>query len=434
MKKITILFLFLTMSKFSFADNPEWIVFNYKNSELTSDRIYDISFDGDNNAWLAVSDGKYYQTGSLVFFDRTNFTVWDKEKTGLKKNLLLAIEIDRSNNIWLGSAFGLLKYNHNDFTIYDTNNSPLPGNLVHSLAVDSLNVKWILSYRIEQGDNILVTLVDGNWQIFDSSDTEFLNNIDPYSIFVDKHNNKWIGLSNENIVIRYNDNEWIAYDTIKKKWTIEGFAEDSLGNIWVCGDYPVKFDGENWTFYSNCPKRDVKSIAVENKDLIWVGCNANALGEEPYHLGGLLKFEDDRWTVYTTHNSPLPMNPQVIKIDKYGNKWLVTGGGLAIYKEGGVVNITDVEDDRKVERNKILCYPNPASGSVNVRYRVESAGEARIFLIDALGRKRTLSPAEYKFPGDYVETFDLSALPQGTYIVVLQAGSRTYTEKLVIAR
>jgi ligand-binding sensor domain-containing protein len=44
------------------------------------------------------------------------------------------------------------------------------------------------------------------------------------------------------------------------------------------------------------------------------------------------------WTVYNTSNSELPSNwVYSIAIDGQGNKWIGTDGGLAVYREGGII-------------------------------------------------------------------------------------------------
>jgi ligand-binding sensor domain-containing protein len=52
------------------------------------------------------------------------------------------------------------------------------------------------------------------------------------------------------------------------------------------------------------------------------------------------------WTVYNASNSGLPYNYiRAIAIDGQGNKWIGTLGGLAVYREGGV--ILPVEGEEK---------------------------------------------------------------------------------------
>jgi hypothetical protein len=54
--------------------------------------------------------------------------------------------------------------------------------------------------------------------------------------------------------------------------------------------------------------------------------------------GGLAIFDGSRWIVYNTSNSGLPSdNILAIVIDEQGNKWIGTSGGLALFREGGII-------------------------------------------------------------------------------------------------
>ncbi|MFH1050329.1 MAG: T9SS type A sorting domain-containing protein [bacterium] len=116
-----------------------------------------------------------------------------------------------------------------------------------------------------------------------------------------------------------------------------------------------------------------------------------------------------------------------LHLSKKGYLFFGTSNGN-IYVSSKPVN--DVKDDSKTIENKILCYPNPTTSTINLRYRIETAGMANIFLTDVLGNQ-TLLKSEYKFPGDYVETFNLSGYPQGIYNVVLQTNGKVFSEKVV---
>jgi len=96
-------------------------------------------------------------------------------------------------------------------------------------------------------------------------------------------------------------------------------------------------------------------------------------------------------------------------------------------------NFVDVSDD-VINSSDIHIFPNPTAGIIKLRYRIETHGNVSIFLTDALGSKRVLMAGEYKFPGDYIEDFDLSALPQGVYHIVMQANGNVYSEKVVVIR
>jgi len=93
--------------------------------------------------------------------------------------------------------------------------------------------------------------------------------------------------------------------------------------------------------------------------------------------------------------------------------------------------INDVNDSLLI--NGLSIFPNPTSSTINLRYRIETAGMINIFLTDVLG-SQTLLKSEFKFPGDYVETFRLSEYPQGIYNVVLQTENQIYSEKAILLR
>jgi ligand-binding sensor domain-containing protein len=79
----------------------------------------------------------------------------------------------------------------------------------------------------------------------------------------------------------------------------------------------------NWTVYktsnSGLPNDTVFTIAIDRVGNKWIGTS-----------GGLAKFDGVNWTVYNYSNSGLPDNRvYAIAIDAQGNKWIGTYGGLA---------------------------------------------------------------------------------------------------------
>jgi ligand-binding sensor domain-containing protein len=95
----------------------------------------------------------------------------------------------------------------------------------------------------------------------------------------------------------------------------------------------VQFDGETWTVYntknSGLPSNDAEDgLAIDSHGTIWVGTR-----------GGLAKFDKETWTVYNTENSGLPANHiWSLALDRHENLWIGTAdGGLAVYREGGVI-------------------------------------------------------------------------------------------------
>ena len=53
---------------------------------------------------------------------------------------------------------------------------------------------------------------------------------------------------------------------------------------------------------------------------------------------GLAKFDGTIWKIFNTANSGLPHDlVYSIVLDEHENVWIGTDGGLAVYREGGVI-------------------------------------------------------------------------------------------------
>ena len=127
---------------------------------------------------------------------------------------------------------------------------------------------------------------------------------------------------------------------------------DAQGHLWI-GTYPAdgsvasglaQFDGEHWTVYttenSGLQGNDIRALACDVQGNLWIGTR-----RDYRHSGGLAKFDGQYWTVYTTENSGLPSNEvNELTFDAQGNLWIGTlGGGVAVYREGGVM-LPDVRE------------------------------------------------------------------------------------------
>jgi len=93
-----------------------------------------------------------------------------------------------------------------------------------------------------------------------------------------------------------------------------------------------------WTVYntdnSGLPPDQVTALLFDDQGILWVGTR-----------DGLAKFDGETWMVYNRVNSGLPDNfIWILLIDTRGNTWIGTHfGGLAVYREGGVI-LTGVQE------------------------------------------------------------------------------------------
>jgi hypothetical protein len=152
----------------------------------------------------------------------------------------------------------------------------------------------------------------------------------------------------------------------------------------------------------------------------------------------IAKFDGVNWTVYNTSNSGLPDNYVLaIAIDGQGNKWIGTLGGLAVYREGGV--ILPVEE--KNESNEIPTkfslyqnYPNPFNPTTTIEFDIPERTNVKLVIYDILGREvETLIDKELE-PGKYKINFTATNLPSGVYFYTLKTPKFTKTNKMLLIK
>ena len=81
----------------------------------------------------------------------------------------------------------------------------------------------------------------------------------------------------------------------------------------------------------------------------------------------------------------------------------------------------------------LQAYPNPATGSVRLKYHVEQAGRVRLTLTDALGRVvQTVVDRERVSVGTFETTVSLAGLRAGVYFCTLHTASQNQVERITV--
>ena len=116
---------------------------------------------------------------------------------------------------------------------------------------------------------------------------------------------------------------------------ITNIATDSKNNLWcsVYGKGLCMFNGGEWAEYNkdNSPlhMNMVRSIAIDQKDNVWIASGESNMG--PEFGGGLTRFDGRTWKTYNRSNSGLPSNTITnIAVDANGNLWLGTYGDVGV--------------------------------------------------------------------------------------------------------
>jgi hypothetical protein len=119
--------------------------------------------------------------------------------------------------------------------------------------------------------------------------------------------------------------------------------------------------------------------------------------------------------------------PTLMDITGDGLMDMVVGnyrGGLAFYK--GDMS-TGISGSAYRYDPSVYVYPNPAGNSFTIKLEDISYKDARLLMYDAMGRQ-----VMDKRPDGMISQVDVSFLPDGLYLCVVQAGGAQAVRKVVI--
>ena len=311
---ILISIIILSCEKTEVEDTPslKWTKYTTVDG-LSNDNIHAIAIDSSDDIWVGTDYG-------VSKFDGVNWTNYIDFKLQV-----LAIAIDKEGVKWFGTYGGSIvsfngttwKYYNNDESLSNCNVS----NIVISIAIDSIGNKWF-------GTANGVAKYDGvNWTSYSMSDG-LVNDL-VASIEIDKQGNKWFGTNGG--ASKFVDNSWTnySYNVADKTKGIAGngvraILTDKKGNKWfgTLGGLS-EFDGVNWTKHDTETEwlvagSPILSANIDTKVNLWFGSNG----------WGISVFDGVIWTTYTKVNG-LDIDPvYAIAIDSKGNKWFGTSTGL----------------------------------------------------------------------------------------------------------
>ena len=216
--------------------NSNWSLYNMNNSNLPSSGVSGVTIDNQNNIWLATDQGivKYdgnnnwviynsdntpitckfakhiraksngeiwvgiilnqqvcpdAETGCLARYLNGNWTIFTSLNSNLPSGEISALEIDKSDNLWISIDGKIIKFNGNSFDIFDESNSILTynNNSITDIAFDNQNNLWASS-----GLNGVYKYDGTNWKNFTKQNSELPENFIT-SIAIDNNNAKWFG-------------------------------------------------------------------------------------------------------------------------------------------------------------------------------------------------------------------------------------------------
>jgi PAS domain S-box-containing protein len=285
--------------------------------------VVSICRDREQALWLATYDGLFrLKDGHSV-----KYTTAD----GLLSDQTYCLRQDEEGNLWIGSEGGLNRYNDGAFTAYNLVRDASSSNAVRALCSDHEGSLWVGYWiqglaRLRHGQFVSYTTRDGLPDNYVST------------VLQDKTGTLWVGTGAGLTALR--DGQFTVY-TAKQGLPSErvvSLARDREGYLWVgtmtglykstrpveCPDQPCLPRFVRITI-ETIPRVYVRVIYQDRAGALWIGTN----------LEGLARYQNNRWTIYTTKDGLSNNAIRAVCEDQDGSLWIGTrGGGLSRFKDG----------------------------------------------------------------------------------------------------
>ncbi|CAN5464468.1 hypothetical protein BH10BAC5_BH10BAC5_11780 [soil metagenome] len=421
-----ILLLILLPSIIFSAQGPTYKIWNTSNSPIPTNSLRSIFIDKDGIIWIGSGDK------GLIKFDGINFTNFNTLNSPMKADWAPYITSDKFNNLWIatfktgaGNQGALMKFDRvNTWSYFNNQNSGISNGNQWCVAVDTNNIIWSFGFKLSKYDGTI-------WTVYDSTNSP-LKFSGGREIYVDKFNNKWIGLDFYGLYKLENDAIWTYYSPQNSGiggTEVNKIREDNFGNLWITMSYYgiTKFDPinnlwQNWTPQnSGLHWGHPWGLQFDKKNIKWIGFN---FGDT------LCSFND---TNFIYHNPLGGFNNYDIKLDILGNLWMATSAGLIEYNKNGIVvdvnnQISPIPESFKIEN----IFPNPFNPKANIKFTISKHSNLKVKLYNIKGEElETLLNKDYQ-AGEYEANWNAQSYSSGIYFVTFYVNNILFTSKKLL--
>ncbi|MFA8341872.1 MAG: two-component regulator propeller domain-containing protein [Rhodothermaceae bacterium] len=264
-----------------------------KKNSLSGSSVFGVYQDKEKVLWAGT------QGHGLNRINRTTgkiklLTCVPSDKTTLSHNEVYCITGDDEGYIWVGTQFGLNKLNSKTLKVkryfhvpekFDTENSSLSNNTITSLDIDKENNLWI---GTEYGGVNKLSADRKTFKVYYNilGDDESISSNKIGAVFVDSEGFVWIGTWFNGLnklnpatgkVKRYLYQEGDKYSLQSN--SVNVITEDSDGMIWLGGEEGlIKFDKSTEKFFSytvenGLPNNTIYGIKEDNFGDLWITTN-----------------------------------------------------------------------------------------------------------------------------------------------------------------
>lgn len=372
---------------------------------LPSNTVNAIAHGTGEEVWIGTDWG-------LCRYDGVGWQVFQVGTSGLPENDIRALAMDGQGRLWIGTfASGLVVYDGSTWQQFLPGTSPMPSDQVHNITIDPEDFAWLAT------TNGMVRTDLTDWRIYNSTDESYNGLILPgtniQDIAVRSDGLVCVGTLNAGFTY-VTGTEVVVYTTAQDGLpdnTALGVAVDGNGDRWLAcpsggllrnfGDVQGGFWAQYVAGSSGVPGNALNDVVVDASDRKIVASQIAGVGI----LTGI-----DQWQVHNMQNSALPDNEvRCVSVALDGAIWAgtATGGAARLGPDLSYVQ----NGGRSVP---IRVFPVPADHQVTVDLGgLAGTGATNWEILDSSGRSINAGT----WYGSHHDQLDVSSYEAGPYFL-----------------
>jgi len=427
MRLITAFFvlIFLCSVTVSISAEEIWTTYTPESSLLAGRDVRSAAIDPNGFLWIGTSNG-------LLMYDGTTWTTFTVED-GLGNNSIGQIAIDKDGVVWAVSE-GVSRYKDGEWMTF-TQEDGLAGGYIHSIAIAPNGDVWCST--MYEG----ISHYDGEtWETFTTYDGLGENSFG--AIAVGPDGIVWSAIAFYGIVnlmelppitigvSRYDGESWTGYTTEdgKSGANTNTIAIDASGVVWITTESRDGLYSFSEGVFSRITEEDglpygrVDYVTFGPDGDMWVAVDPDLLA----------RYDGENWTVYSEEDglpsgwyvSDMAFDTNGVVVAFTKSVVTATNGGLSILGELSIGEIiTDVDTGSGIPESFGIVgnSPNPFNPSTTISFSIPERGSVTLSVYDITGQKVATLIDKQMSAGSHSVIFDGSYLGSGVYLYRLES-------------